>query len=76
MVGGVAGLGGFLAAKAEDEGSVMKEVFLRGPGGSSLVRGYIFRVAFCPHQPSLPNLPLSRLPACGMEGPTVSQRPV
>lgn len=33
----------------------MKDVFLRGPSGSSLVRSDIFRVAFCSHQHSLPN---------------------
>lgn len=59
MVDWVAGMGGFLAAAAQEKGCMVKGVFLGGVAmAAALEEGTFARWHFCLRQPSLQNLPV------------------
>ena len=78
MVDGVAGMGGFLAAAAQEKGCMVKGVFLGGVAMAAALEEDIGKVAFLspPAFPTESACPYAHLLACGIEGPPVSQRPV
>lgn len=80
MVDWVAGMGGFLAAAAQEKGCMVKGVFLGGgvTMAAALEEGTFGKVAFLspPAFPTESACPYAHLLACGIEGPPVSQRPV